>query len=98
MSAGHAPAVLLSQSLDEFLGQIPSIRDGSEDGVHRSRVAIRRMRESLALARDEYDPAALADVKNGWPPGSARWDARAMPMLRKHWSSGWKVASRSRPR
>ncbi len=63
MFTSSGPMEILSHSIAEFVRQIPSIREGSEEGVHRSRVAIRRMRESLALVRDDYDADALTAVE-----------------------------------
>ena len=57
------PTVLLSQSLQDFMHEIPGLRDGDERAIHQSRVAIRRMREAAALAHADYDEDEFAAVE-----------------------------------
>jgi CHAD domain-containing protein len=50
-----APQRLLQGNLATFLDQIPRLRDGDESAIHDARVAIRRMREPLALVRAAFE-------------------------------------------
>lgn len=55
----YAPQRLLSMKLSEFLAQVPLLRDGDERAIHDARVAIRRLREPLALMQLDRDDDVL---------------------------------------
>lgn len=57
------PAMLVSRSLQDFVAELPGLRDGDEHAIHQSRVAIRRVREAVALARAEYDEDELTAIE-----------------------------------
>ena len=57
------PTVLLSRSLQDFLVQLPGLRDGEERAIHQSRVAIRRLREAAVLACAEYDQDEFEEIE-----------------------------------
>ena len=44
------PATLIDEHVRELLQTLPSVRDGDVDGVHRARVATRRLREVFSVA------------------------------------------------
>jgi CHAD domain-containing protein len=52
---GSSPQRLLSAHLEQFLLQVPKLRDGDERAIHDARVSIRRLREPLALVRAGYE-------------------------------------------
>ena len=54
---------LLLRALSDFTQQLPGVRNGDERAIHQARVAIRRLRESLALLRQDYDEDELADFE-----------------------------------
>lgn len=59
MFATNHPATRLSNALRDLDREMPGLRDGAESSIHQARVAIRRLRESLALTRGEFDEDAL---------------------------------------
>lgn len=54
------PAILLRESIEQLLRELPAIREGTEEGFHQGRVAIRRIREALAVMGGHYDGKALS--------------------------------------
>ena len=64
MFGSTAPAALLTHNLDVLAAQLPSVRDGAEDAIHQSRVAIRRTREALALAHNGEAGDELAEIED----------------------------------
>jgi len=57
------PAALASRSLQDFVAELPGLRDGDERAIHQTRVAIRRVGEAVALARAEYDEDQLTAIE-----------------------------------
>jgi CHAD domain-containing protein len=60
-----SPATILSSQLDILLGHVPGIRDGDEEAIHDARVATRRLREALELAKPGFrkdDAAHIFDA------------------------------------
>jgi CHAD domain-containing protein len=55
-------AVVVQKRLRALMRELPAARDGSTEGVHRSRVASRRMREALPLL-DPADEGPLAKAQ-----------------------------------
>jgi CHAD domain-containing protein len=64
MVGSHGPVALLNQAFDDFLRHLPGVREGAEEGIHQARVAIRRVREALALVRGRYE-TKIADSMEG---------------------------------
>ena len=58
------PTILLQHSIEQLLRELPNIREGTEEGFHQGRVAIRRIREVLAVMGDHYDDKALSRVES----------------------------------
>ena len=54
MFAAHTPAALLSQSLDQLIGHLPGVRDGSVEAIHQARVSLRRLREAMRVMRGDF--------------------------------------------
>lgn len=63
MFGGPSPLFLLFRSLDAFVGELDGLRDGKKRAIHDARVAIRRTREALALARRAYDADDVEDIE-----------------------------------
>ena len=63
MFGSHGPSFLLTQSVNGLMQHLPGVRDGVEESIHQSRVAIRRTRETLALARTTLDDDELAAIE-----------------------------------
>jgi len=63
MLGAHSPVVLFRDSIDSLLGQLPAIREGTEEGFHQGRVAIRRVRETLPIVRGHYDDKMLVSIE-----------------------------------
>ena len=59
------PAILLQESIEQLLRELPAIREGTEEGFHQGRVAIRRIREVLAVMGGHFDKKALSRLEAG---------------------------------
>jgi CHAD domain-containing protein len=71
MFARHpGPAVLLAYNLNQLLQHLPGVRDGFEDSIHHARVAIRRVREPLALTGRRRDDEELDRIASRLKRGS----------------------------
>jgi CHAD domain-containing protein len=57
------PPILLADRIRQFNGLLPGVYDGAEDAIHDARVALRRLRETLELVRDQYDQHALVAIE-----------------------------------
>jgi CHAD domain-containing protein len=57
------PEMLLAGALNDLTAQLPGLRDGHAAAIHDARVAIRRLREAVSLARWAYDDDLLDDVE-----------------------------------
>lgn len=61
MGNQHSPDSIFRERLGQLSGQLPGVRDGSDEAIHDARVATRRLREALPLlgsprpARDKVD-------------------------------------------
>lgn len=88
MFGGHGPVALLDDSIDTLIQQLANIKEGTEEGFHQGRVAIRRIREALAVARDDYDVISrispmpggtyLAKLSNGQELAVSRIQSRVL--------------------
>jgi CHAD domain-containing protein len=59
---GSIPQRIVTSSLQDFMNELPGLREGDERAIHQSRVAIRRLRESLALVRPECDDDEIDSI------------------------------------
>ena len=59
----QTPSTLLVDRVNDFDSLLSGVYDGSEDAIHDARVALRRIREALALVREQYDEHALAAIE-----------------------------------
>ena len=66
------PRSLAEHYLEEFQEQLPGVRDGDTESIHRARVATRRLREVLPLLVDETDPMLATIRTAGRALGRAR--------------------------
>ena len=57
------PTILLHNSIEQLLRELPNIREGTEEGFHQGRVAIRRIREVLAVMGGHFDKKALSRLE-----------------------------------
>jgi CHAD domain-containing protein len=63
MLGTHGPSILLKRGVSDLLDRLPEITEGTEEGFHQARVAIRRIREALAVVRDDYRHEALDHIE-----------------------------------
>src|SRR5688572_24954819 len=62
MFGSPRPSTLLWNSVDNLVDQLPLMKDGTQEGFHQARVAIRRTRDALALLRREAIAGDLDDI------------------------------------
>jgi CHAD domain-containing protein len=60
----EGPPILLRHSIKDLIRELPNIREGTEEGFHQGRVAIRRTREALAVVARQYDKQALSSLES----------------------------------
>lgn len=77
MLGEHTPVILLRRSMNELLRQLPNIREGTEEGFHQGRVAIRRVREVVAVVRHRADDRTVEVIE-----GRFRRAARVLGRVR----------------
>ena len=68
----NLPRSLAEHHLEEFREQLPGVRDGDTESIHRARVATRRLREVLPLLVEETDPMLATIRTAGRALGRAR--------------------------
>jgi CHAD domain-containing protein len=59
---GTDPQRLFSDAFAALMDELGGLRDGDEQAIHKARVAIRRLRESLPLVREDYSEDDLRAV------------------------------------
>ena len=60
----YKPAILMAQALHDLECELVGLRDGAEPAVHQARVAIRRLREAMLLARGNFDEDNLGELED----------------------------------
>ena len=66
------PRSLAARYLAEFQEELPGVRDGDTESIHRARVATRRLREILPLLIDKADPLLATIRRAGRALGRVR--------------------------
>src|SRR5262245_3533537 len=57
-----SPSTILSSQFELLLGHVPGIRDGNENAIHDARVATRRLREALELAKPGFRTGEVTQI------------------------------------
>lgn len=82
MFGTRAPIAVLREQFVTLSNHLPGVRDGCDQAIHDARVAARRIRETLVLARGSFEEDEFSDLrKKVRRVGRALGDARDADVL-----------------
>jgi CHAD domain-containing protein len=64
MFARLGPSSVITRTVHDLLIQLPPLRDGEEEAIHQARVAIRRLREAVALRNDDDEDRSFEQLES----------------------------------